>query len=83
MTFSGGRDSSAVLATATMVARKHGLNDPVPITLRCPAIEEADETASQELVIRHLGIEEWLHRRRCGPSIRVASLRFRSLEAVR
>ena len=28
--FSGGRDSSALLAEATRVARVHGLEDPVP-----------------------------------------------------
>src|SRR5687768_13200402 len=32
--FSGGRDSSAMLAMAVHVARRHGLEHPVPITFR-------------------------------------------------
>ncbi len=34
VSFSGGRDSSAVLAVATRVARRHGLPPPVPATNR-------------------------------------------------
>ena len=37
VSFSGGRDSSAVLATATAVARREGLPLPVPITHRFPS----------------------------------------------
>jgi asparagine synthase (glutamine-hydrolysing) len=34
VSFSGGRDSSAVLAVAVEVARRHGLPEPVPATMR-------------------------------------------------
>jgi hypothetical protein len=56
--FSGGRDSSAVLAVATEVARAEGLEDPVPVTEVYPAVPESDETQWQELVIGHLGLDE-------------------------
>lgn len=57
--FSGGRDSSLVLAVATHVARREGLPDPLPITRVFPGIADADETEWQELVIRHLGLSDW------------------------
>jgi asparagine synthase (glutamine-hydrolysing) len=57
--FSGGRDSSAILAEATRVARAHGLDDPVPFTLRFGEAPRTDETEWQEMVIRHLGLEDW------------------------
>ena len=37
VSFSGGRDSSAVLAVAARLARGAGLADPIPITIRVPA----------------------------------------------
>lgn len=61
VTFSGGRDSSAVLAVAVHVARREGLPEPIPITLRYPDVPEADEDEWQEMVIRHLGVTEWEH----------------------
>ena len=57
--FSGGRDSSLVLAVATHVARRDGLPDPVPITRIFPGIAEADEQEFQEAVVRHLGLHDW------------------------
>ena len=57
--FSGGRDSSAMLATATHVARRHGLPDPIPLTVRMEQHPRTWETEWQELTIRHLGISEW------------------------
>ena len=56
--FSGGRDSSVMLAAAVDVARRHGLPEPVPLTMRSqhPATWE---TEWQEMTIRHLGIEDW------------------------
>ena len=57
--FSGGRDSSAILAVATDVARRHGLDDPIPLTFRYAEHPRAWETEWQELVIRHLGLENW------------------------
>jgi asparagine synthase len=58
--FSGGRDSSAVLASAVVVARREGLPLPIPITLRFPESAESDETSWQEEVIGHFGLEEWI-----------------------
>lgn len=57
--FSGGRDSSAVLAVAASVARRDGLELPVPLTLRFPGQPETDEAPWQQLVIRHLKLREW------------------------
>lgn len=58
--FSGGRDSSALLALATEVARREGLAPPVPVTLRFPREKAADESDWQELVMRHLGLSDWI-----------------------
>lgn len=57
--FSGGRDSSLVLAVATHVARREGLPLPVPRTNRFPLEPASNEDEWQELVIRHLGLEDW------------------------
>jgi asparagine synthase (glutamine-hydrolysing) len=57
--FSGGRDSSAVLAIATHVARREGLPDPVPITRVFPDAPAAEERRWQELVVGHLGLTDW------------------------
>jgi hypothetical protein len=57
--FSGGRDSSAVLAAATRVAREHGLDDPVPVTLRYQDHPRTWEDEWQETTIRHLELAEW------------------------
>jgi len=59
VSFSGGRDSSAVLAVAAAVARREGLPLPVPTTLRFPAAPGSDETEWQELVVRHLDLPDW------------------------
>ncbi len=59
VTFSGGRDSSAVLAVAVGLARRLGLAEPIPVTRRWPAYPATDESQWQELVITHLGIEHW------------------------
>jgi asparagine synthase (glutamine-hydrolysing) len=60
--FSGGRDSSAVLAVALDVARRHGLSEPIALTYCFPGLEEADEQRWQERVIRHVGAPEWERR---------------------
>jgi len=57
--FSGGRDSSTVLAVATHVARREGLPDPIPLTRVFPAAPETDEREWQDAVVRHLGLREW------------------------
>lgn len=59
VSFSGGRDSSAVLAVATHVARREGLAPPIPFTFRFPGRPLTDETDWQEHVITHLGLEDW------------------------
>jgi len=56
--FSGGRDSSALLAVATRLARREGLDDPLPVTIRS-GFGANDEAAWQELVIGHLGLNDW------------------------
>ena len=57
--FSGGRDSSAILAMATSVARRHGLADPIPLTFRYPDHPRTWETDWQELIVRHLALKDW------------------------
>jgi asparagine synthetase B (glutamine-hydrolysing) len=58
VSFSGGRDSSAILALATHVARRHGLDDPIPVTQRYPHAGTSED-AWQETTVRHLGLREW------------------------
>lgn len=57
--FSGGRDSSALLAVATDVARRSARPLPVPVTWVCPDAPSAHEDDWQQLVIRHLGLDDW------------------------
>lgn len=52
--FSGGRDSSLLLALAALLAAKEGLEPPVALTFRYPGDPAADESSWQELVIGHL-----------------------------
>lgn len=59
MSFSGGRDSSAVLAVAVHVARREGLGLPVPLTLDFPDDARSREDEWQEKVVRHLGVTDW------------------------
>jgi asparagine synthetase B (glutamine-hydrolysing) len=63
VSFSGGRDSSGLLALAVHVARRAGLPDPIPITARYPGTDSAEETSWQELSIRHLKIDDWVVKR--------------------
>jgi asparagine synthase (glutamine-hydrolysing) len=60
VSFSGGRDSSAVLATATRLARREGLPPPIPATNRFPGNADAEESGWQERVVAHLGLDDWL-----------------------
>ncbi len=57
--FSGGRDSSAILAFATDVARRNALPDPLPLTFRYRQHPRTWETEWQELVVQHLGLRDW------------------------
>ena len=58
--FSGGRDSAGLLAAATRAARRHGLPLPIPASYRFPGIEDVDESAWQDSVVRHLDLEDWV-----------------------
>ena len=60
VTFSGGRDSSALLAVAVQVARCHGLPLPVPVTAVHPDAPSSDESHWQQLVLNHLDIRDQL-----------------------
>jgi asparagine synthase (glutamine-hydrolysing) len=57
--FSGGLDSSLVLAAATAAARREGLPLPVPVTMRFPSVPSSEEGDWQETVIRYLALPEW------------------------
>ena len=58
--FSGGRDSSLLLAVAARVCKRAGIGPPLPITLCMPgALSEADEHGWQERVLNHLEIPDW------------------------
>ena len=60
VSFSGGRDSSAVLAIATALARREGLPDPIPATNRFLEAAASEESQWQERVVAHLGVADWL-----------------------
>ena len=59
MSFSGGRDSSALLAVALNVARRQGLPEPVALTLRYSENTDTEESAWQKLVVDHLRPKAW------------------------
>ncbi|WP_369140377.1 asparagine synthase-related protein [Modestobacter versicolor] len=59
VSFSGGRDSSAVLAVAVTVARREGLPLPVAVSLRFAGVPAAEETAWQQRVVDRLGVPDW------------------------
>lgn len=60
VSFSGGRDSSALLSLAAHIARREQLPLPIAVSLRFPGDPDADETQWQELVISHLSIADWM-----------------------
>ena len=60
VSFSGGVDSSVVLALAAHLARREGLPPPIPATHRFPRVPEADESSWQEQVVAHLGLDDWV-----------------------
>lgn len=60
VTFSGGRDSSAVLASAATLARKEGFPLPVPVTRTYPDEPATDESEWQRSVVEHLQLSEWI-----------------------
>jgi hypothetical protein len=60
ISFSGGHDSSLVLAAATRAARREQLPLPVPVTWRVTGAPRAEETAWQEAVVDALQITDWI-----------------------
>lgn len=57
--FTGGRESSAHLAVGTGFARRRGYADPIPLTLRHPALDSAAHIENQERVVGHLRLQDW------------------------
>ena len=60
VSFSGGRDSAAVLAVATSLARKEGLPLPIPATNTFPRVPATNEAAWQEQLVRRLELPDWI-----------------------
>ncbi|HEX6761242.1 MAG TPA: asparagine synthase-related protein [Gaiellaceae bacterium] len=60
VSFSGGRDSSLILAAAVGVARRKGLEPPVPVTVRPVGDADPEEAAWQEVVVRDLRLDDWV-----------------------
>lgn len=52
--FSGGRDSSLLLAVAADLAAREGRAPPTAVTFRYPGDENAEESSWQQLVVDHL-----------------------------
>lgn len=59
LAFSGGRDSSLLLAAAIACARDHGLPAPIPITYRNVGAPGMQEDAWQELAIERFAVADW------------------------
>jgi hypothetical protein len=60
VSFSGGHDSSLILAAATRAARREQLPLPVPVTWRVTAAPRAEESAWQEAVVDALQVTDWI-----------------------
>jgi len=58
--YSGGRDSSLVLAVAVDIARREGLDLPIPVTRRFTDAPAAEESEWQDDLIRHVGLDDWV-----------------------
>lgn len=59
VSFSGGRDSAALLSLGTRLARDRGLSDPIPVTLRFENRPRSNESEWQEMTVDHLGLRRW------------------------
>lgn len=82
--FSGGRDSSAVLAIAVHVARREGLPVPVPVTAIYPDAPDTNESAWQQRVLSHLDVTERVvveirHEQSLLSEVATSALRLRGL----
>jgi len=60
VSFSGGHDSSLILAAATRAARREKLPPPVPVTWRPTGAPRAEESAWQEAVVSALEVTDWV-----------------------
>src|SRR4051794_21602991 len=60
LAFSGGRDSSLLLAVAVHVARERGLELPIALTARYPGHPDTVETKWQDMVARHVRLDDWV-----------------------
>lgn len=63
VSFTGGRASSLVLAIAVQLARREGLELPVPATIRIGNSATSEESTFQERVVIRLGLTEWIRLR--------------------
>jgi hypothetical protein len=59
VSFSGGRESSILLAAATSAARSRGHPDPIPATLRYPIPATTRDAKVQESLVARLGLHDW------------------------
>ncbi|WP_237448103.1 asparagine synthase-related protein [Nocardioides flavescens] len=59
VSFSGGRDSSAVLATAVDLARREGHDPPIAVSLRFARVPSSEEDQWQRHVVTSLGVRDW------------------------
>jgi len=60
LSFSGGRDSSGLLALATKLSREQGLELPIPATMLFPGDAAANEDEWQAVVLKELGLPDWV-----------------------
>lgn len=56
VTFSGGRNTGAILAVAQQVARRHGLPEPVPLSLRFGVPTTSKDEEAQAAAVDALGL---------------------------
>ncbi len=59
LAFSGGRDSSVLLALLVQVARDEGLPQPIAVTARWDDDQASDESVWQEQVVAAVGADQW------------------------
>ncbi|HUQ47877.1 MAG TPA: asparagine synthase C-terminal domain-containing protein [Gemmatimonadaceae bacterium] len=60
VTFSGGRDSAAILAVAARISRDEKLEPPIAVTVRFEGGLGTNEAGWQERVIAHSRVREWI-----------------------
>lgn len=58
VTFSGGRETGMILATALHVARRHGLPDPIPLSLVFGTADTARDEEAQAAAVAQLGLAD-------------------------